>query len=171
MDDLSLGVEVLEAAHGAVVEAHADAHDDVGVIGGHIAEVVAVHAHEAVGERMVFRETGDAEEGRDHGNLGALGEGDQLVCGARLQGAVPAEDDGALGFVQDGGGAFDLDIGGDRDGVVSAEVHFVGIAVEIGFLNEDVLGDIDEHGAFATGRGDVEGFLDRGAISLARMTR
>ena len=62
---------------------------------------------------------------------------------------MPAEDDGALGFVQDGGGAFDLEIGGGRDGVVTAKVHLVGVALEVGFLDEDILGDIDEHGAFA----------------------
>ena len=62
VDDLGGRVEVAETAHGAVVEAHADADYDVSAVGGHVGVEVSVHAEEAVGELVLFGHAGDAEQ-------------------------------------------------------------------------------------------------------------
>ena len=77
------GVEVLEAAHRAVVEAHADADDEVGVVGGHVGVEHAVHAEPAVAQGVRLREAADAEEGRDDRDAGLFGELDEFLAGRR----------------------------------------------------------------------------------------
>ena len=160
VDDAGGGVEVLEAAHRAVVEAHADADHDVGFVGGHVGVEVSVHAEEAEGERVVVGEAGDAEQGGEHGDVGAAGELEQFGAGAGLHDAVAGDDDRLFGAVDHVGGDGDLVVAGHIHNRVAAQADIGRVAVPLGFLDEDVLGDVDEHGALASGGGDVEGLFD-----------
>ena len=154
------GIEVLEAAHRAVVEAHADADHDVGGVGRHVAVVVAVHAQEAVRQGVRVGDRGDAQQRRDDGGVDLLGDRAQLVGGAGEDDALAGQDDGLLGRVDEFGGAFDVVLGRARDDRIAAQMHALRVAVPVGGLDEYVLGDVDEHRPLAARGGDVEGLLD-----------
>ena len=154
------GIEVLEAPHRAVVEAHPDADHDVGGVGGHVAVVVAVHAQEAVREGVRVGDRGDAQQRRDDGGVDLLGDRAQLIGRAGEDDALPGQDDGLLGGVDEFGGAFDIGLGGARDDRIAAQMHALRVAIPVGRLDEHVLGDVDEHRPLAARGGDVEGLLD-----------
>ena len=160
VDDSGGGVEVLEAAHGAVVEAHADADHDVCAVGGHVGVEVAVHAEEAEGERVIVGEAGDAEQGGEDGDVGLLGELAEFGGSAGLHDAVSGDDDRLLGAVDHVGGDGDFVVAGDVHDRVAAQADIGGVAVPLGLLDEDIFGDVDEHGPLASGGGDVEGLFD-----------
>ena len=161
VDDSRGGVEVLETPHRAVVEAHPDADHDIGAIGRHVGVEVAVHAQEAERERVVVGEAGDAQQGGEHGDVGLLRELAQLVRAARLHHPVPGDDDRLLRAVDHVGGDGHLIVARDVHNRIAAQADIGGVAVPLRFLDEDILGDVHQHGALTPGRGDVEGLFDR----------
>ncbi len=86
-----------EVAGDAVVEAHAEGEQEVGLLDGLVDPGLAVHAHHAEREGMVGGEGAEAEEGAGDGDLAALGEVEDLLARAGLDDAVAGEDDGAFG--------------------------------------------------------------------------
>ena len=74
---------------------------------------------------------------------------------------MSGDDDRLLGGVDRLGGPGDLFFARDVHDRVAAQRDALRIAVPLGLLDEDVLGDVDQDRALATGGGDVERFLDR----------
>ena len=98
MDLLGVGRVAGEVAGDAVVEAHAEGEQQVGLLDGVVDPGLAVHAHHAERERVVGGEGAEAEQRAGDGDLLAFGEGDDLVASApECDDAVAGEDDGLLG--------------------------------------------------------------------------
>jgi hypothetical protein len=99
VDFFGVGRVVGEVAGDAVVEAHAEGEQEVGLLDGVVDPGLAVHAHHAERERVVGGEGAEAEQGAGDGDVAALGEVEDLLARAGLDDAVAGEDDGALGAV------------------------------------------------------------------------
>ena len=69
MDLLCVGGVVGEVAGDAVVEAHAEGEEQVGLLDGVVDPGFAVHAHHAERERVVGGEGSEAEQGAGDGDL------------------------------------------------------------------------------------------------------
>src|SRR5216684_1042588 len=103
----ALGVST-KVAGDAVVKSHADRDEEVGLLNGVVNPGFAVHAHHAEVQRIIGRETADAEE--RHGDR-IIARADELLKGAHRAGnhdAVAGENDGAFGGVQHLDGAVEL---------------------------------------------------------------
>ena len=160
VDDLRGWVEVLEAAHRAVIEAHADADHDVRLIGRHVGVEHAVHAQPAVAVFVRFGEPADSEEGSNYGDVRLLRKFQELLRSLRPDDAVPGDDDRPLGLVDQlrrladhAGVALDVRL-------VAAQADLLRPFELVGLL-EDVLGDIDEHRPRPSGSCDVRRLADR----------
>ena len=92
---LGVGAQV---AGDAIVEAHAQGDQQVGVLDGLVDPGLAVHAHHAQVQRMRFGDAADAEERRGDRDVALLGQLAQLVVRAAEDDAVAGQDDGALGI-------------------------------------------------------------------------
>ena len=79
VDDARVRRVGADLAGDAVVEAHAQRDQQVGRLDGAVDVLPAVHAHEAVAERMLLVDGADAQQRVRDGDLGLLGEGPQLV--------------------------------------------------------------------------------------------
>ena len=90
-----------QVARDAVVEAHAQRDQQVGVLDGLVDEGLAVHAHHAQVQRVRLGHRADAQQGGRDGNLALFGQGAQLIVGAGEDDAVAGQDDGALGGVDE----------------------------------------------------------------------
>ena len=151
-----------ERAGDAVVEAHAEGEQEVGLLDGLVDPGLAVHAHHAEGERMAGGEGAEAEQRAGDGDLAALGEGEELGFGLGDEDAVAGEDDWTLGRGDEFGGLLDgagfgaqHGMGAMRGGRGGGEVEGRG-----GLLR--VFRYIDEHRAGTAGGGDLEGGADGG---------
>ena len=156
VDQLGVVVEVVEATDRAVVHAVADADHEVGVGGGHVRLVGAVHAHHPVGEDVRARDAAEAEQRVEHGDAGVLGELPQLLPGLAEDHAVAGDDQRPLGRVDQLGGPLDRGLVGRAGEVVAADGDLLG-PDELGLVDEDVLGDVDVDGAGPPGGGEVGG--------------
>ena len=152
VDDLDAGVEGAEPTHRAVIEAHADADDQVGLIGGLVRVEHPVHTEPAVAEGVRFGESADAEEGGDDGDAGSLREFEECGLGIAPDDSMPGDDDGAFRLVDEFGCAADHAGMALDGGLVAAKVDLFGPVVLGGFL-EDILRDIDEDGSRTAGCG------------------
>ena len=119
-----------------------------------------MHAQPAVAEFVRFGEPADAKEGGDDRNLCLFRKLHQLLRGFRPDDAVPGDDDRPLRLVDQfgcstnhAGVAFDIRL-------VAAEAHLFRPFELVGLL-EDVLRDIDEHGARPSRRRDVRRLANR----------
>ena len=162
VDLLRVGRVVGEVAGDAVVEAHAEGEQQVGLLDGVVDPGLAVHAHHAERERMVRGEAAEAEQRAGDGDLLALGEGEDLGFGAGVRDAVAGEDDGLLCGLDEFDGLLDRGGFGAQHGVRAVGRGRGGFEVERcgGLLR--VLGDVDEHGAGPAGLRDLEGLADGG---------
>ena len=86
-----------ESACDAVVKAHAAGDEQVGFLDGVVEPGLAVHTHHAEIERVRGGERSETEEGEADWDLGALGQGADLLHCAGFRDAVAGEDDGTLG--------------------------------------------------------------------------
>ena len=159
VDDFGVFREFAELARDPVVEAGADGQDQVGVADGHVGGIGAVHAEHADPEGIVCGKAAQGHErGRDR-NLLRTRQPDEVI--ARRGGDDPAAgvDDGLFGLAQHVRHLGHL-LGVWRvGGVVAAHLDRLGVLVLApGLLH--VLGQVDEHGARAAGRRQVEGLLD-----------
>ncbi len=85
-----------EVAGDAVVEAHAEGEQQVGLLDGVVDPRFAVHAHHAERERVMRGHAAEAEKRAGDGDLLAFGEGENLGFGAGVRDAVAGEDEGLL---------------------------------------------------------------------------
>ncbi len=163
VDDPGVGGIRADVAGHPVVEAHPDGDEQVRALDRPVDVLPAVHAHVAVGERVRLVDDADPEQRPGHGDLGLLGERQQVVPGLRVEHPVAGEDDRPLG----------------RGDLAGRGLELLGVAVEIGaeagqagddllvgrvlrprLLLERVLGDVHVDRAGPTGPGDVEGLGD-----------
>ena len=108
VDDAGVRRVRADVAGHPVVEAHAERDQQVGRLDGPVDVLPAVHAHEAVGERVPLVERADAQQRpRDRG-VELLGEGEELGLGAGVEDAVAGEDHRALGRRDLGRGELEL---------------------------------------------------------------
>ena len=96
VDLFGVGGVLGEVAGDAVVEAHAEGEQEVGLLDGVVDPGLAVHAHHAELEGVGGGDGAEAEQGAGDGDLVGFGEGDDFFFGAALDDAVAGEDDGAL---------------------------------------------------------------------------
>ena len=99
VDDLGFRREVLQAAGDAVVEAHTDADEEVRLADRDVVPVHPVHPGHPQVQRMCAGEAADAEQGRDHRDVGLLGQLPDLRERVRDDHAVAGEDDRPLGLL------------------------------------------------------------------------
>ena len=89
----------LQVAGDAIVEAHAERDQQIGLLDRGVDPGLAVHAHHAEVQRMRRREAADAEQRHRDRNLRLLGERLQRRFGAAEDDAVAGEDQRPLGGV------------------------------------------------------------------------
>ena len=160
VDDRRVGVEVVEPPHRAVVEPHPDPDHDVCLVRRHVRVVHAVHAEEAVAQRVRLGESSDPEERRDHRDLRFLRQLHQLVRGVAPDDPVPRDDDRALGLVDGVRRPPDHPRVPLGRRAVAAQVDLLR-PLELRFLLEHVLGNVDVDRAGAARARDVERLADR----------
>ena len=144
-------------ARGAVVEAHAERQEHVGLAGRVVRLVVAAARDEAERQRMAGVDRAEpARRGRDR-DLQPLGEPQKLVAGAAIAHALADQDDRPLSREQHVDGlAHSFRIGTAARGDVGIPLlgprRFLG-----GGLFENVEGDIEHHRAGTAGRHGLPG--------------
>ena len=148
-----------DVAGDTVVEAHPDGDQQVGRLDRAIDVLPAVHAHEAVAQRMCLVDGADAQEGVGDRDLGLLGQLTELVPGLGVEDSVTGEDHRTLRASDLGGGELEL----PRVAVhVRAEAGQAGDDLVVArmdggrLLLEGVLGDVDVDRPRPAGSGDVE---------------
>ncbi len=155
----------LEVAGDAVVEAHAQGHEQVGLLDRLVDPGLAVHAHHPQVERMRSGDAADAEQGHGNRDVGVLGKLPHDVAGAGGDDAVAGQDDRALRGLDEGHGG--LQVGVLRGQIGPAGGRRAGFGPgELARLLLAVLGQVDEHRAGAAGASHVERFAHRGGDVL-----
>ena len=158
-EGLHLRREVGEPRGDAVVDAHADHHQDIGVL--HRLQV-PTGAHEAghvQRERVVDRESADAEQRGADRRRGPLGKLAKLGFSVAEQDAVAGEHDRALRPGHRDCRGFGVLEVGVAVGLVAGNFQPPGQHIRgIGLL--DVLADVDQHRPGPSGGRDVEGLVD-----------
>ena len=101
----------------------------------------------------------EAHQGVDGGSVGELDEFAEFGGGVGGDDAAAGVDQRPLGFLDELGGAADLAGVAFGEDLVAGEVDG-GDGLVVALRLETILGDVDEHGAGASGGGDVEGLVD-----------
>ncbi len=159
VDDLGVGGEGSEAAGDAIVEANAEGDDQVGIVHAHVGRVGSVHAGHRDEVAVVAGQGAEAHEGVDAGEVSEFDEFLEFIVGVGVDDATASVDEGTFGFPDHLGGAADL--AGVAFGVELIAGEMDGIdRLVVGEGLEDVLRDVYEDGAGASGCGDVEGFVE-----------
>ncbi len=159
MDDLALFGEGIQASGDPVVEAHAHGDEHIAGLDGPVGEGLAVHPAHAQAQRVAFGDVARAQEGGDHGNLGFFHQLEQFAGNAGDLDAVAAQDQRALGLVDQLCREADaLHVHGGP-GFEAGQLHFHVVTEEAGGILY-VFADVDEDDAGAAAAGDIEGFLD-----------
>ena len=161
VDLLRVGRVAGEVAGDAVVEAHPEGEQEVGLLDGVVDPGLAVHAHHAERERVMRRgrRRGRAAWWR-RGSAGVRRRRGPRASAPECDDAVAGEDDGLLGGLDELDGLLDGGGFGAQHGVRAVGRGGGGVEVEErgGLLG--VLGDVDEDGAGAAGLRDLEGLAD-----------
>jgi len=168
VDDRRARGEAVELAGDAVVEAGAEAHEQVALLqGGHRGDA-PVHAGHPQVLRVAVGERAAGHQGRDDGDAGQLGEDAQLGGRAGLQHAAADVQHRPRGARDQPRGLADLL--GVRPGrrAVARQVQH-GRPREGALRLQDVLGQVDQDGARASGAGQVEGLGDRAGDVVGRL--
>ena len=100
MHDTRARREVPRPSDDAVVETHAHANDQVGVLHGEVGLDGAVHAHHAERLRVLLGKDTQPKEGRSDGNAAGFSQAHELIGGAGHGHAVARDQDRPLGRVQ-----------------------------------------------------------------------
>ena len=151
----------LEVARHAVIEAHADGDDQIGLLNCLVDPGLAVHAHHAEVERVGRWETAEAQEGAGHRNVCLFDEVHQRLGRLRLDHAVPREDDRALGRLDEVDRVLELLSQWRIIGAVAGEHDVVVAPLEHAALLLRVLGDVDDDRPGTARAGDVERLANR----------
>ena len=151
----------LQVAGDAIVEAHAEGQQQIGLLNRGVDPGLAVHAHHAEVQRMVRGDAAEAEQRHRDRGFGLLGEGDDLLGGARLDDAAAGEDHRPLRLANQLDRA--LEVGRRRPVIrpIAAELRLGAVPVELARRLLRVLGDVDQHRSRAAGGGDVERLANR----------
>ena len=156
-----MGAEEFDLACDAVVEAGAYGDQHVGLVHRHVGLVGAMHAQHAQEARVRHGEGAQAHEGAGDGVAEEVDQFPQGLGGLAEDDAAAGVDHRALGLEQDVHRLADLARVALGRRVVGAELDL--LRVMVGNLDVgvgDVLGDVHQHRAGATGGGDVEGLAD-----------
>ena len=160
MDEgLDVRRELGELRRHAVVDSHADHHQNVGVLDRLQAPAGAHEAGHVQRERVLHRKRTDAEQGGANRSGRGHGQLLELPLGMTQEDAVAGEDHGSLGAGQRLGSL-------SRPLQVDVSVQLVARDLEVlrvdplrvGHLH--VLADVDQHRPGATGGRDVEGLVN-----------
>ena len=158
--DLGLGSKGGELAGYAIVEASANADDEVSVVEGHVRCVGAVHAHHAKPQIGMAGEAAKTHEGTGHWAADLIGKLRELLGCVGEDDAAACEDDGTCALLQNLHGLAQLVVVRPVVRVVGAHGYILVAPRELGLAHLNVLGQIDEHGAGTACARDVEGFAD-----------
>ena len=161
VNDLGLGGEGVDLAGHAVVEAGTQGDEQVGLLHGSHCGNGAVHAGHAEVLGVGLGERTDSVQGGDDGGADELSQLVQLVGCASAHHATADVEDGALGLGDELGGFANLLGVAAGCGSVATQLEVLGDAAVFHHANLCILGDVHEHGAGATGGGDVEGCGER----------
>ncbi len=160
---LEWGEYLVEVAGDAVVEAHAEGEEEVGLLDGVVDPALAVHAHHAEGER--WWAAGMAPRPSRVLAMGIWWASAKARTSFSAPDSTmpwPARMTGRWEFWMSStasrmGGAFRAE-----HGVGTIGVGLGGVEVEEGGGLLGVLGDVDEHGAGAAGAGDLKSLANGG---------
>ena len=159
VDDLRVRREAGEVAGDPIVKARAERHQQIGLLEGLDGRVVAVHAGHAHGQLVGLGERAARHQRGDDGDAQLDRERAQFLGRVGPHDAATGIDDGPARHGDEVERLADhLAVATDRR-LVAGQLHLLG-PVPVARLVEDVLGDVDQHGAGAAGRGDVERLLD-----------
>ena len=144
----------------AVVKAHTEGKDQVGILDRHVGMEFPVHAHHAQTQFMRSRERAEAEQCARHRRLGLDGELHQLLLRFRHQHAVSAQDDRLFRPLDQFHRLVQQVTRRVCHGLVAHQLDFFGIDKFTG-LDLGILADIDQYGTGPAAAGDIEGLTDR----------
>ena len=160
--DSGLRRKGVQPAGDPVVEAGAHGNEQIAFGDRHVGGIAAVHAEHAQGELVGAGEAAQAHEGHGHGDPQPVGQSGQFGAGAGEHDAAAHIEHRSSGLEE--GLAEPVDLPWVRDGMGLVGRHFDG-----GFFRvldvvgcDDVLGQIDQHRARASGGGNVEGLPESG---------
>ena len=138
-----------DVARDAVVEAHTEGDEEVGLLDRRVDPGLAVHAHHAEVEGMRGGKRADAEKRHGDGNAGALSELADKRHRAREHDAVAGEDDRPASTVDELERRAAVGVGdrGARHTDVTGVRRRRLLVLEFARRLLRVLGDVDEHGA------------------------
>src|ERR1035441_183670 len=125
----------------------------------HVGGIAAVHAGHGDKVGVVRREGAESHEGSDDGSVGESDELAEFGGGIGGDDDAAAIDEGTLGLLDELGSAADLAGVTFGEDLVTGKVDGSdGLVVALTL--EDILSNVDEDGAGASGGGDVEGLVD-----------
>ena len=160
MNHFGVGGKVGEAAGYAVVKAHPQGDQQVGLVDGQAGVSHAVHSGHSDMEQVVGGERADAQEGGDDRYLGFFRQRFQFGVGVGDEDAVARQDEGAAGGVNQVASLGNLEVISRAGGIVAGQVEAVGPDKGHPVASQHIFGDVEQHRAGAAGAGDVKGFLD-----------
>ena len=105
VDDAGVGGEPGNAPGNPVVKAHPQSDEDIRLVHHHIAPVHPVHPQHPQALGVIARKPAQPQQGVDDGDAGALGQFPQFVKSAGIDDAMPGDDDGTRGVINQLGGA------------------------------------------------------------------
>ena len=151
-----------QVARHAIVEAHAEGEQQVGLLNGFVDPGFAVHAHHAQVQHVRSRQSAEPEQRQRHGNARSFGERLHLFLGARDQNPVPGENQRPLRAADQFQRLFVLLLRRREIGPVAAHLRRGAFPIEFAEALLRVLGDVDQHRPGAPGLGDVHRFANGG---------
>ena len=163
VDDPGVRRVRLDRAGDPVVEPHPDRDQQVRRLDRAVHVLPAVHAHVAVGERVLLVHRPDAQQRPGDRDLGLLGERLELVPGLGDQDPVTGEDQRALGLGDLLGGGLELlgvALEGGPEARQAGDDVVEGGVLGAGLGLQGVLGEVDVDRAGAAGLREVEGLGD-----------
>ena len=155
MDDRGVERETVDAARDAVIEPHAEREDEIGLVNRQVCGLPAVHADHAEEAGIAGRRAAEPVDGRGVRHLEQLHQLAEHGSCVRAARAAADHCDGSLcGCDQrdrlfERGRVGSLVVRGDGPRCVRVERRALRL--------EDVVGDVDQHGAGARAAGDAEG--------------
>ena len=161
MDDvLDVGRKALDLGGDAVIAAHPDHDQQVRAV-DRLVGVAGAHEANHLQRQGVAQRVGAGPQQRpSNGDVGLVGELDQLLLGARYEDSAAAQDHGALRRLDQVRHLPELQHVAPVDRVVGAQAHRL---LRVGELDRgllDVFGKVDQDRAGTPGTGHVEGLLD-----------
>ena len=159
MDNISLVAELLGVACYAVGESGAAGDDEVALLSRHTRSVGAVHTNVAHIESVARGNTSESHKRTAYGRVDFLGELDELVGSVCADYTAAREDERIFSLIDKLNSLCDV----SGIGNLVADILGGSERAEVCHLSRDVLGDVDEHGAFSAVCSESEGCADRGS--------